>query len=701
MDRNNNTKPPAEDEDSGAQSTASTLEKASDAKCIDQLEQDIVAKQKGRSTAVVSSKPGAFSASNNTNTTVAAELTGLEADIRAKQVAKASHITKDVGQLEQDIVTKQKGRSTALAPSKPGAFSASNNTNTTAAAELTGLEADIRAKQVAKASHITKDVGQLEQDIVAKQKGRSTALAPSKPGAFVESNATGVAGLEASIREKQTAFSAQETKDIGQLEQDIVAKQKGRSSTLEPSKPGAFVESNIAGISGLEASIRAKQTACSAQETKDIGQLEQDIVAKQKGRSSTLKPSKPGVFVESNVAGIVGLEASIRAKQTASISQGTKDVGQLEQDIVAKQKGLNSSLEPSKPGVFVERNSAISTLTSGIVGVEADILAKQTGSNLRNTPETGNLDQVERDILAKQQGRSSTLVAVDDYLPADAEFKEIGKEIDELDQDLASKQEGRKNDEIMMNKNGELSGENKLSKKDEQQASGMQQGLFSGLNGMNDLEYGEYGGDDENGLAVACAVDEDVGDMYLPSAVEYDPDAKPPMYRNRRFRMYLCLAVTAVIVGTIGAVLGITMTNEDVPQEIPYRATLGIRENVARFVSNEQLDDQNSAYCKALDWIMYTDPMAITPDSPRFVQRYLLAYLYYATSVRKPWNFGCAPFIDEKDSCKGEWVDSIEPLRNGTNPSFRWLSAVDECSWAGIDCDVSMQLRGIVLCTCQ
>jgi hypothetical protein len=647
-------------------------------KNVSQLEQDIVAKQKGRKSATEPSKPGAFAESNNSTV-------GLEASIRAKQIGSVSQVTKDVGQLEQDIVAKQKGRSSATEPSKPGAFVESNNTN------ILGLETSIRGKQIDSGSHVLKDIGQLEEDIVAKQKGRSISAEPSKPGAFVESSKTNILGLEASIRAKQIGSVSQVTKDKGQLEQDIVAKQKGRSISDEPSKPGVFEESNNSNILGLEASIRAKQTGSVSQVTKDMDQLERDIVAKQKRRSITDESTKPGVFEESNNSNIIGLEASIRAKQTGSVSQVTKGMGQLEEDIAAKQRGLTSATEPSKPGDFVDANTAATAHTAGILGFEADVLARQMGSISRSGAErdltTRDLAHLEHDILVKQQGRSTILVPVGFDVAAD---------IDEFENDLESKVDGYEKPE---NKDGTESGEEKRESvplpKDEQFSSGLQQGMKSGLIGMDDLEYGEYGADDENGLAIACAIKEEDGDMYLPAAVEYDPDAKPPMYQNRRFRMYVCLAIVAVIVGVVGAVLGITMTNEDVPQEIPYRATLGIHENIARIVSIEQLDDYTSAYRKALDWIMYTDIMALTPDNPKLFQRYLLAYFYYATSIQKPWVFGCGPSIDANDlSCRAQFIDSIEPLRNGTFSAIRWLSSADECEWAGIDCDGSGQVRG-------
>jgi hypothetical protein len=326
------------------------------------------------------------------------------------------------------------------------------------------------------------------------------------------------------------------------------------------------------------------------------------------------------------------------------------NIGQVEHDVISKQMSRSAAAIPVKPGAFPATNQ--SSTASNIGSIEADTIVKQTGTNYCSGTECKHSK-----AMATEHGEQY--------------------------------------------KTGHQNKSDKF-KKDEQDVSAMQEGFDSIQNhhGLSDLEFGEYGGTDETGLAMALAVEEDDGDMFIPSAVEHDPDAKPPMYRNRRFRMYLCLAMTAVIVGTVGAVLGITMTTDEGPSPVPYRATLGIRENVARVVSNEKLEDYTSAYYKALDWITFVDPMAITPEDPKLMQRYFMAYFYYATSVKKQWKRGCAPADDEQDSCtfvstavRSE-VDTLLDVKGS-----RWLSGVDECRWVGVDCDNSFQIRGIELRT--
>ena len=218
---------------------------------------------------------------------------------------------------------------------------------------------------------------------------------------------------------------------------------------------------------------------------------------------------------------------------------------------------------------------------------------------------------------------------------------------------------------------------------------------------LNGLEYRRYCRGHEEGLAVAFAVGDDDADMYLPSAVEFDPDAKPSMYRNRRFRLYICMMLTATVIGAFGASLGLVLTAEESrpPESLPYRATIGIRENVARIVSSEQLDDSTSPFKKALDWITFNDSMALTPENSKFLNRFVLAYFYFATSQKNPWESDCIPPDSEDYDCMNSFLKDAELANFENMTSFKWLSGVDECQWAGVGCDSFSQIRSIGLST--
>ena len=221
--------------------------------------------------------------------------------------------------------------------------------------------------------------------------------------------------------------------------------------------------------------------------------------------------------------------------------------------------------------------------------------------------------------------------------------------------------------------------------------------------GGSDLEYGVYdAAENPEGLAVAVPVMEENDDVFIPSAVEYDPDAKPPMYRNRRFRLYAYMAALVLALLLVGVGVGIHFAKDDKydpTKAFAHREKLGIREAVENVVGTENLEDETSPYSKALRWIMYHDPMELLPESPNFIQRYILAYIYHATSVERAWSSCNPPNEEQDDSCSWDqlWGTGEEGKRVQL-ASFRWLSGASECFWAGVFCDQFNQTRSIDHC---
>ena len=214
----------------------------------------------------------------------------------------------------------------------------------------------------------------------------------------------------------------------------------------------------------------------------------------------------------------------------------------------------------------------------------------------------------------------------------------------------------------------------------------------------------ESGGIDTNttdcDIAVALQVDEE--DACTPTAVEYDSDAKKLSNRmTHRFGLRIFLLLCTVVIGFVGAIIGITMAMTNAkPMKIsfPSNQTNKYRNHIAQFVSSNQLDDITNPYWKALDWISNVDPMLTTPDNPRFIQRYVLAYFYFATSTNQPWVSDCAPSNDnDKNRCAHE----LKKYEGGvfSRPSFKWLSNTSECDWAGLQCDLFFQVNTIKLGT--
>lgn len=219
----------------------------------------------------------------------------------------------------------------------------------------------------------------------------------------------------------------------------------------------------------------------------------------------------------------------------------------------------------------------------------------------------------------------------------------------------------------------------------------------------DDLEFGEFHMNvSENDVAVALPVHDE--DVFTPKAVEYDSDAKPSTNRRRRNGLYIFLTLSTAVIGILGLTIGMAMTktarksDDSFIIQSPNRTSNMIyRAHITHFVSNEELDDITNPYRKALDWITNTDPMLTKPDHPRFIQRYMLAYLYYATSVKQPWVSDCAPSDgNNKNNCIHQM--KLDKDRGVAEKSaFRWLSAEDECEWAGLHCDLKSQIDTIAL----
>jgi hypothetical protein len=225
----------------------------------------------------------------------------------------------------------------------------------------------------------------------------------------------------------------------------------------------------------------------------------------------------------------------------------------------------------------------------------------------------------------------------------------------------------------------------------------------NGLNHVDQLEI-EYDVAEEShrDLAIAINVDEC---PEIPSAIQYDPNAKPFLYATRRFFLFSCMMLTVVITGTIGVFIGIIYIQNAGAHTFPYDRTLSVRKSIELFISKEQLDDVASPYQKALSWITFIDPLALRHDDAKLAQRYVASYLYFATSSEQPWKTGCAPNLNDisamDDRCQFlkifATVDDFKVYESIEESAFRWLSGSDECDWAGVKCDQSLQIRSVDL----
>ena len=92
-------------------------------------------------------------------------------------------------------------------------------------------------------------------------------------------------------------------------------------------------------------------------------------------------------------------------------------------------------------------------------------------------------------------------------------------------------------------------------------------------------------------------------------------------------------------------------------------------------VDSSVLTNMTTPQGQATDWILQNDEAVICPDDPKFLQRWVLAVIYFSTNGDE-W-IQCSANPAATDAC-----GTIVPHLGAT----RFLSGGTECSWAGISC---------------
>ena len=233
----------------------------------------------------------------------------------------------------------------------------------------------------------------------------------------------------------------------------------------------------------------------------------------------------------------------------------------------------------------------------------------------------------------------------------------------------------------------------------------------------------------EDGLAVAMAVDTAAEDEYIYSAIEYDPDSKPPLHKNRRFRVYTCLAlsiviavVAIVVVYVAKSAKGDEVTNETIiwdnptgaptPAPISDREMSGIIEQIeagvlqrtegglVNFTHIKKTNLMDPRYL-ALDWILHHDELQLESDDKNLYQRYVLALLafsldslaWYACGEHRTFGNVTTNYKNEDCEVQNKGTGQIEEHKV-------WLSSTAECSWYGVICSSDDVVRGVELSKC-
>jgi hypothetical protein len=207
-----------------------------------------------------------------------------------------------------------------------------------------------------------------------------------------------------------------------------------------------------------------------------------------------------------------------------------------------------------------------------------------------------------------------------------------------------------------------------------------------------------FGAESTCHLAIAVAIEVEEEKAPQVRAVPFVPAKKAPFHRSKLFCRIAFIILSSIIVigaATIAIVLVAAGDHDNNNGgEGGYRETLGIRQEIEALVGTEELGLPDSPYSKALEWMIHQDPMKLVPGvDSNLVQRFIMAYFYYATTTNGPWQ-SCNPAVgSESESCDLSVVNYIFEVRQGKQiPATRWLSLVHECQFAGVVCNDQRQV---------
>jgi hypothetical protein len=205
-------------------------------------------------------------------------------------------------------------------------------------------------------------------------------------------------------------------------------------------------------------------------------------------------------------------------------------------------------------------------------------------------------------------------------------------------------------------------------------------------------------------MAIANFVDpeeEDDKSMYRIYAYEYDSDSNSERQNtsSRYFILIGCFLIAVIAVGAIVVPLmiqslrGPGISASDIPTSSPSTTLEGIYIDQLSAIVGKRIntDNDNSYLAKAANWIMTRDSLISGPYDPFLLQRFILASFYMAATNNglTEWRSCNPPLENEGPECNFEvfaFQGEDGSFTFDVEPSFRWLSGVSECTWAGIIC---------------
>ena len=392
-----------------------------------------------------------------------------------------------------------------------------------------------------------------ESDEIIKSRARQPARSVSaQPGA----HAVGP------LSDAPTAVSSSELSSAPENDESIKARarQPMRARSAQPGAqaiapmvtdihvgPSAEIQSEQEGNDEIIKS-RARQRIRS---TQPGAQPMPESVAADPGRN--LAPTTTSTSRRVELPDLEALEAKLRATnqtgratkpgaQSSSApipSEATRSrLNQMEEDVLAKNIAVSSTPTISRPGATVLRGDARSQLDERIAyktGIPLDSPMRSNEEQPPRTIITANVDMTIAKLtgVSPETVRSASMTSV--KLDAETVLSVLGH-----------------SSSIKNDSSRPMSGQYDLH-------SSNRDGRAISPIAMTPSEYFRVTGEPLGELAVAIAVEEDEGVGYIASAVEYDPNSKPPLFKNRRFRLYGCFGFLILLGLTIGLVFGLVV----------------------------------------------------------------------------------------------------------------------------------------------
>jgi hypothetical protein len=494
---------------------------------------------------------------------------------------------------------------------------------------------------------------------------------------------------------------------IAQLDQRIAQRRHDHNGTAADAAKNLIARNPVGSAPGV---YRVPPPAINSQ----LSDMEKkDVISKVAGVPlvSSLTLLQPGAysFAEENPsagpATLHQLEADVASKTTRA--SALRSINRMEAEIHAKQQVRPSQMglweaksDVAAKSVARSRPSIDRTTTRDLQDAKAKFRASGQSAPTVSQGARRELGQMEAATIAKKGSEPAGSVSYFNISRVGVSRLEADEVVSRLDERIAYKTG------ISSMQQDEVEEENPAKDIYDDNADADRLAKLKQSFTAKYEEYDGFDGDDEdakgNKLAIAEPVRDDDDDICIPAANEYDPDAKPPIYKNRRFRLYGCLGGILLLALVAGLFFGLLSGSDkaagllddgDTPSLAPstYRESLGIQDQVELVVGSDKLNDPSTPHYQAMEWILHEDKLQLTADDPNLVQRYLLVIFYMQTTQGGDW-VSCGRADDEDSFCL--W-HNLNPIYI---PKTRWLSDDSECNWAGVLCDEFNTTRAIDLC---